>query len=60
MPTVLDTDEARIEFKPWLVQNCGQRALDELDIFITEMQRLDARFYTLRDFREVWVRDYEP
>lgn len=60
MPSVLDTDEARIELKPWLVQNCGQPALDELDAFIREMQRDGGEFYTLRDFRDIWVRDYEP
>jgi peptidoglycan/xylan/chitin deacetylase (PgdA/CDA1 family) len=58
MPAVIDGDEARIEFKPWLAKNCGQPALDELDAFIRDMRQDGAEFHTLRDFRDIWVRDY--
>jgi peptidoglycan/xylan/chitin deacetylase (PgdA/CDA1 family) len=59
MPLVIDSDEARIEFKPFLARNCGQYALNELGVFIREMQTAGAEFHTLRDFRNIWVKEYE-
>ncbi len=59
MPAVIDTDEARIEFKPWLARNCGQYALNELGVFIAEMKKAGAEFHTLRDFRDIWVQQHD-
>jgi peptidoglycan/xylan/chitin deacetylase (PgdA/CDA1 family) len=59
MPTVVDTDEARIEFKPFLAQNCGKYALNELEVFIKEVKDAGAEFHTLRHLRDIWVHDYE-
>ena len=59
MPVVLDTDEARIEFKPFLAGHCGQYALNELGSFVREMSNAGAQFETLRDLRNIWVQEYQ-
>ena len=59
MPRVIDTSEARIEFKEFLWKHTGQVALDELGTMIAQLADAGAQFHTLRDFHDLWVSRYE-
>ena len=59
MPSVIETGEARIEFRDYLWKNTGPVALRQLDRFIARMRAAGAQFYTLRDFHAVWTRRHD-
>ncbi len=49
MPTFIETTEAKIDFKPFLHQNCGRYTLDALDEFIGMMKSDGVSFTIMMD-----------
>ena len=57
MPSGIVTDEATIEFKPFLFQNCGRPTIEALDQFVDIMLSAGVRFVTMKDLATEWSND---
>ncbi|NLV74562.1 MAG: polysaccharide deacetylase family protein [Chloroflexi bacterium] len=57
-PETIQTDEARITFKPFLHRNTGEFALQALDQVIAALQDMGARFETLEGYAEHWLSEH--
>ena len=54
VPRRLSYGEATIEPFPFITKNCGPKALKELSDLIDELLKIGGRFYTFKDFAEIW------
>ncbi len=54
MPNRISFGEAVIEPFPFIVENCGTKALEELSLLIDELLNMGGQFFTFRDFADIW------
>ena len=57
MPSRLSYGEASVEPLPFIIQNCGPRALNELSKVIDAFREKNARFFSAEEFAKQWGKE---